>query len=563
MKIKPFDFVQEIFHLDGSKLRLPKATMKHLIPIYNDPSDEVLLMFGRQTHKSTSLSINNMYPGLLIPHYRTLYIAPTGQQVSVYSSDKIDPLLKHSPIVKRRFINSKTAYQVYYKEFANGSKNYFRSMFLSPDSIRGISADLTLFDEVQDLIYDHIPVAQQCMSHSMEHGNLIREKIPWAPPHMFFRSIYAGTPKTMENTLTRFWDKSNQTEYVIRCEHCNKWNYIDEKNIGLKQLICRFCGKPIYYHNGTWVQTQQNGILSGYRMPQIVLPWINNVDNPDRWDKNVIKTQIKYSGEKYYNEVLALPYANAKHPLSRSHMISCAMPDMQMADPDKGVSSVGLIPTMINCVAGIDWGKGDTASGTSYSVLTIGGYVQGKFTVFYMKRYVGKEMSDALIQIKDMVKIIRRFECKRVIADTGDGRTANAEMVKALGAKKFSEVYEHGSQKKLINWDTKTGKFIISRTQMMQNCFMEIRREQVRFFHRDGLEQFITDFTGIYGEYSESTRMTKFDHNTPDDAFHSYMFARIAAGLIRGEYNSYIGGGENEPSAEQNVHRVDHGITVK
>ena len=339
-------------------------------------------------------------------------------------------------------------------------------------------------------------------------------------------------------------------------------DYLDEQNIGKKQLICRFCSKPIYYQNGTWVETQK-GDITAYRMPQIVLPWINNPQNPQRWQDHVIKTQKKHSIERYYNEILALPYANAKHPISLKHLLACTISDLPKADENTGVKSIGLIPKMIQCVAGIDWGKGDTTSGTSYSVLTIGAYIEGKFTVFFMKRYEGRKLSDPLEQIRDMCNIIRRFECVKIIADSGDGRTANAEMVKAFGAKRFSEVYEHGTQKKLIHWDSRTGKFIISRTQMMQNCFMEIRRQHVRFFNRDEFNEFTSDFTGIYGEYSDATRMTKFDHNSPDDAFHSYMFARMAAGLFRGEYNSYIGGGENTQNYNQYENNVDNGITKK
>jgi hypothetical protein len=39
--------------------------------------------------------------------------------------------------------------------------------------------------------------------------------------------------------------------------------------------------------------------------------------------------------------------------------------------------------------------------------------------------------------------------------------------------------------------------------------------------------------------------MTRYDHVGADDAFHAYMFCRLAGMLINGELNKYLVGGEN------------------
>jgi len=558
----PAIFAQNIFSLNGAPLSLPQERMRHLYPIYNKASSSTLLKFGRQTHKSTSVAYKLTLPALKYENYHSLYVAPTGNQVSVFSTDKLDGALFGSETIVDHYFDTKTKSQISYKEMRNNSKVYLRSAFHTADSIRGISADNTTIDEIQDIVSDHIPVIEQCMSHSFAKWEGLVEQDPLIPMHLFNNKIYAGTPKTVENTMELYWNESTQNQWIIKCDNmgCGKYNYINENNIGTYCLVCNKCGKPIHYRNGDWVSMNPGAIIDGYRLPQIVLPWINHEKYPEPWKENVINTQKTYSIEKYYNEVLALEYAAARHPISRQEVKACCE-DVNMMEPDMAFRN----PKYSGCIitAGIDWGKGDTASGTSYSVLTIGVIIRGVFHVVFKKRYSGRE-SEPLTQVKDMLRIIQKFGCHLTIADTGDGRTSNAMMVKTLGPLKFAELYEHGTVKQKIKWDRDKAHYLINRTRMMTDIIMEIKRAQVKFFKFEQFEEFTPDFTGIYSEYSERTRMTKYDHSVPDDAFHSYMFARIASMIIHGDLQKYfVGGADNttDPAHEATT-QVNAGLKV-
>jgi len=536
MNIRPSDFACKIFHINGMPFQMPKNSMRHLYPIYNKPSRTILLKFGRQTHKSTTLANKLALPSIKYPNYHSLYVAPTGHQVSVFSTDKLNGALRGSNIVRDYFMNTQTRDQISYKELVNGSKIYLRSAFHTADSIRGISADSVIIDEIQDIISDHVSVIEQCMSHSMAKHAMLKEQCRDIPKHLFHCSMYAGTPKTIENTMEKYWQQSTQNEWIIKCQHCNKYNYINEYNIGDTCLICNKCKKPIFYEDGQWVSMNSNGFIEGYRLPQIVLNWINNRENPESWKTQVIDTRKIYSTEKYFNEVLALPYANAKHPISIVEIKAVCKQYPPMSENDS--ASHPMIKGYMN-FAGIDWGKGDTASGTSYSVLSICSQIKNRFSLIFNKRYTGR-LSDPLIQIDDMIRLIHLFDCKIVIADTGDGRVSNAIMVEKLGAERFAEVYEHGTIRKKIHWDGAKGHYLINRTRVMTDVIMEIKRNQVDFFRFEDFEPYAQDFTGIYAEYSERTRLTRYDHVVPDDCFHAYMFARIGKAIITGEYSRYL-----------------------
>ena len=191
----------------------------------------------------------------------------------------------------------------------------------------------------------------------------MRESFPGLPAHLFRCNTYAGTPKTIENTMERYWGQSTQAEWIIQCQHqgCKKHNYINEYNIGDKCLICNKCGKPIFYEFGQWVSMNPTGFIDGYRLPQIVLNWINNRNNPDAWKISVIDTRKIYSTEKYFNEVLALPYANAKHPININELKIVCKDYPMLTEHD---SAHHPMIKGYKTFAGIDWGKGDTASGT-------------------------------------------------------------------------------------------------------------------------------------------------------------------------------------------------------
>ena len=545
MMVTPSIFASNIFYLDGAPLKLPYDSCRHLYPIYNKPSNAILLKFGRQTHKSTTVAFKMILPAIKYESYHSLYVSPTGLQTSVFSTDKLDGAIRGSPVIKENFLTTQTKDQITYKELSNGSKIYLRSAFHTADSVRGISADMTVLDEVQDILSDHISVIEQSMGHSLAKWKSMRTRFPSLPMHLFNCKLYAGTPKSIENTMEKYWSQSSQSEWIIQCQHqgCKRYNYLDENNIGTTGLICRKCGKPIFYEYGQWVAMNKGGIIDGYRLPQICLKWINDVDNPLAWKINVIDTRTIYPAEKFANEVLALSYASARHPLSAAELAACCedydMITENTYDMNPLLKGVNLI------TAGVDWGKGSTASGSSFSVLCISAFIRGKPKVIFMKKYVGK-MSEPLIQIEDMLRIIFKFKCNLVIADTGDGRTSNAMMVENLGPTRFAEAYEHGTIRQKIRWDKEKAIYIFNRSRVLTDFFMEIKRTEMSFFKYDQFKEFQSDFTGIYSEYSEQTRMIRYDHSVPDDAMHAYAFSRIAMAILRGEYNRYLFGSVNE-----------------
>ena len=116
-------------------------------------------------------------------------------------------------------------------------------------------------------------------------------KRPYHHSQYDFR-IYSGTPKSLDNTISYYWNNfSTKNEWVIPCDKCGggdyrKWNVIEEESIGDEGLICTKCGNRINpdHPDAKWASMRSNTWLSnppvnnpyeGYRIPQVIAPWIN------------------------------------------------------------------------------------------------------------------------------------------------------------------------------------------------------------------------------------------------------------------------------------------------
>ena len=221
--ISKSDFVEKTLFLNGHKFSL--NDYPHMRAIYNSPYRDIVMQFSRQTSKSTSLANLMIANSAMIPNFKSLYVSPTVDQTKVFSHDRIAPVIEGSPFIKHKYVNTKLVQNVFMKQFVNGSKMYLRYALLNADRLRDYSSDMNLYDECQDLLPDIIPIANQSMSRSMHK-----------------KTLFAGTPKRSRGTLADLFNDSTKNEWMVKCHNspCNKWNYLDEENVGEMGTVCRY-----------------------------------------------------------------------------------------------------------------------------------------------------------------------------------------------------------------------------------------------------------------------------------------------------------------------------------
>lgn len=498
------------FSFDGRKyLRLP----------YDTPSKRTLYKCGRQVEKSTLLGNKTLSYCCIINAFNVLYVSPTNQQTKTFSQDRLKEPIETSDVLKA-WTTSKLSDNVFQKKFINRSQVTLRYAYHNADRTRGIPADMVLLDELQDIITENIPVIEQCASHS---------------PFKIF--IYSGTPKSFDNSIEYYWTKySTQNEWVVPCDHHGVptdpstwyWNILGEQNIGKKGLICAKCGEIIHpmREESRWammnasVKEKLTEPYEGFRIPQLMVPWL-------KWSE-ILDSYTTYSRPKFFNEVLGEAYDSGTRPLTRQDVMDNCDPELLMTA--EGMQALkSKMSGGMDIFAGIDWGTGEN----TFSVISLGTYVNGRFTIFYVHRFEGQEMEPP-VQLELIGELIRRWDVKLIGVDYGGGFDRNDALARMFSKNRIVK-YQYSNPGQKVKWEEKLHRFLVHRTEVMTDIFTAIKRRD--FFRFPRWEQFEDpfgkDLLNIFSEYNEQLRQIQYS-KTPDatdDTFHSILLCTLASML--------------------------------
>jgi intein/homing endonuclease len=483
--------------------------------------NHTFIVEGLVTHNSTTQSAKSLVLGALFPAYQTLYVAPRFDQVTVFSSQRFKPMAEDSkPLWDEGLLRpSKTLWQVGAKELLNRSFYNFRSCYTTADGCRGITAQALLIDEIQDIISDNVPILEKCQAH-------------WGWETGLRHRMYAGTPKTTNNTLTRRYRQSCQFEWIVRCAHCGFDNFLDEKVIGLKGYICTKCGGDIVMALGRWVPMNPAAldVSWGFRIPQMMVPYVTHADVLSQLeDPNISRL-------KFNNETLGLPYDEGELILTEAIMLkACEANRINMTPAQLGMIAKSGTPVF----AGIDHGSAEGNS-PSFTVLVMGTVdSNGRLQVQHITKFTGK-LAALAPQPGILNQMLREAGVTLVFSDWGFGAHQNARLTDEFGwargsARNMLAEVMYVSQRQIAIFDPVAGRYKVDRNQSMIACIDDIKMGRLLFFKADAMKPFVNDFTTIYTEYNDKYGTTKFDHKDPDDVFHATNLCRLAALTFRGQ----------------------------
>lgn len=483
-------------------------------------SGESFVVDGLITHNSTTLGNTCIAYSGINYGFKSLYVSATATQAQVFSVDRIKEPLDISPELGF-LIDSRLNQNVLFKQFKNRSQIRIRYAFLNADRTRGIPADLILIDEFQDILFANVPVIEQCASHSY-----------WK------LYTYSGTPKSLDNSIEVYWaNYSTQNEWMVPCDRHGQqnkprtwfWNILGMKNIGKKGLICAKCGQPInpVHPMANWAArqpvTEENAhrvTFEGYRINQLMVPWIN-------WQDDIIMALERYGAAKFYNEVLGLSFDSGVRPLTRSQVRACCQKNIHLSD---------VIENAKKChggvFVGIDWGTGEQES---YTTIALGGYMGGEFQIFYVHRFTGEDLEPQR-QLQMISKLLVAVQFKLIGADYGGGFDRNDFLQRNFGTLKLAKYQYAGSPKAKVRWQSKLGRFILHRTEIMSDIFNALKYKKI---YLPNWEEFATphgdDLLNIFSEYNDQLNMIqyKLSPGKSDDTFHAILYCFLASMLVK------------------------------
>ena len=200
--MKRFEFCENYIYLKGRPIDFNGRG--YLSAIYNSSARQLVLRASRQVEKSTFLVNAIVHAAVTRPGIEILFVAPRDQQAYVFIKTRLMPVVRNSPVIARALLGRRPRkLGIRDVEFANGSMLYVRSAFLKADASRGLTADLLLIDEFQDIADGHLPVLLETQSHSDLR-----------------RVILTGTPKLVDNHLEGVFQQSTVNEWTVICHHC-------------------------------------------------------------------------------------------------------------------------------------------------------------------------------------------------------------------------------------------------------------------------------------------------------------------------------------------------------
>ncbi len=452
---------------------------------------------------------------MAIPHFRTLYVAPTMNQSSLFSSTKLQPVINGSPIFRKHFVTPSLPMAAWQKHLTNGSIIALSYASDDPDRVRGYSADAVVYDEIQDILFDAVvPVITECTGAS-DYG--------WV--------MYFGTPKSVENTIEVLWQQSTQNEWVMRCSGCNNWNYVDSTDsIGKRGIICVRCGNYLNPRAGRWHQLKPGAPIEGFHIPQLIMTSNNEVDA--RWERILYKYRT-YSEHRFKNEVLGVSDSVGTRMVSLDDLYALCRDFVFQMPP-----SPDLMQDVLWTVAGVDWSGGGAAGLNSRTVLHIWGRLpDGRLkTVFYKVFPVANAMQD----VRDIVDICRTFNCVLVAGDAGGGAVANAALAEELGKHRVVQL-QYGASSKMIAWNGKD-RYLVDRTAAIDSMMLNYKRAAVLFSHRHQMQDAFDDIMSVYEEVTRGVTGRKIwnrSPQTPDDSLHAQVFGWLAAEIASHKVQFY------------------------
>lgn len=517
-QIVPSIFAESVFQLDGRPFRL--TNRHYLKPIYDAQIEEGIIMSGRQVEKSTTNSTKLANHALLYPNFKALYFAPLTSQVKEFSNERLGKLFKYSQedVINKEFKDKHDSENVFEKTITKTNATiYLKHCYGLGDNIRGITVNGIWGDEIQDVHIDALPVIKECQAHALDAG--ARMRVTW----------YTGTPKTFSNTIQQKWDQSSQNEWIIKCPHCGKYQIMGIKNLEPTKFVCRQCKMELTKEciiNGFWLPLMRDNKLKGFRISQLMVPWITP---EDIWDK-----YTTYGQDKFYNEVLGRSYENASKPFTATALGKISNNDFKMYDRVEGIFS--NVPIFM----GVDWGTGEK----SYTIASI--YARnptnGKFQMLYTKRYAVGDELDPDWQLDDICMLIQVFGVYLCVVDWGFGYEKYKKLQKIFGTQRVTACYYSFNQRLRKNYDIEQSRWIVNRTQIMQEYVSMVQKEEILWPGAD--KQYYTwmfdHHLAEQAEYRKSEKtgrsedlMYTHPEGQPDDAVHANVYAKLAEEIYK------------------------------
>ena len=215
-----------------------------------------------EVNKSLHGQIHKIYPR------GVLYLFPTANDIKDFSQARFGPLIAANPSSIGKYVQSTNSAQL---KRVGDSFLYLRGGTLPKTldfdareaaSLRGISVDRVVYDEMDLMDADAIAKAKQRMGDSD-----VKEE------------VYISNPTLPDFGIAEVFGRSDQRHWFRKCEACSEFTCaelefpgcVKYRDDGTGYIACKKCGKEVRPDPGEWVAAcpEKSAYMHGYRWSQL------------------------------------------------------------------------------------------------------------------------------------------------------------------------------------------------------------------------------------------------------------------------------------------------------
>lgn len=566
-KIDPVAFAENHLEIDGEPFRFSEGSgykfMADILRSLRNQAESkvakpIVVLKGRQIGATILAGVISLYFGASgmygtessgRPPIRVLHLFPTMPLMMKYTKDKLEAMMRSSQgdfIATRSMKQDKKAKALGFivddshgeKNFVGGNKIRIDAVGRDGDRIRGMTQDVALFDECQEM-----------NKHAVENCLRVLTAAQYGPTtkgvQMFF-----GTPKESGSYLWELWEDSDQKYYQLGCIGCGHHFFLytygsdSWKKVWVRENIvqCPECemeqDKSIAVDNGRWQATREASTakLSGYHMNLMLSP---------RFTKEMVMdfdpaTNPNRSERAWRNETIGEFFSSGGMPLTMEDIVENAL------DKNRGISKGTRADTNKIYTLGIDWGdkdaednqEGGSKRGQSYTVMVVMSCNQeGVFTI---ENAIRLKSNNFTHRVKAVEELFNRYHIKNAAADYMFGNdVVNFLQNEKNYRSKLLGCINSGSLGKVLSYDPKQTRVVVNMHMMVDEIFSMFKRGKIKFpvagnswDHLLWLMQQCASMEVKVGSKSGNNVKHYMKGTLPNDGLMAIMYAMIAYRFI-------------------------------
>jgi len=438
-----------------------------------------------------------------------IYTMPSDGDVRTFVSGKVNRIIKNNPIL-REWTKDKDSIE---QKRVGDSVVYFRGT-ISKTAAISVTADLLVHDEEdfsdQEVIGDY--------DSRLQHSKL---KWKW----------HFGHPSAPGVGVSKYWAKSDQKHWFIKCPHCKKKQYLewpDSICFERREYICKYCKGVLDNRTrkmGFWVQKYKKTEYSGYWIPLMIAPWINAGYLIDKFNDDDVTEEF------FTNRILGLPYVGGSNKVNEDDILGCC--------------DTRTNPMVGKVVIGVDTG------------IRLRFVVGNEHGIFYWGQ--SKEISEydphkGESPYDEIEKLMRMYPDSIVVVDQGGDIIGSRQLQdKYIGRVFLCHYRQDRKSLTLVKWgsgDEEDGNVIVDRNRMIQFVIGEFKRRRIVL---NGTRE---DFKGYWKHWDNIYRVSEEDNlgvikykwmrSGRDDWIHATIYWRVGMSKALSFGGGKVYGGDDD-----------------